>query len=158
MRRDGGWTIELVNPIEGIDKLDIRPPTLKHVVRWGTGEIPSVLALLSELTGVKETQLVDLSGTDSDRVLMALSIMAPPQIKEDFTNQSRPLATPFDALPAEEQYEIQAGENDEQDPRFPKVQGPVKRFKQPPPQEAKPPQDDGAGINMAPPNVARKVG
>lgn len=159
MRRDGGWSVELLNPLGEVDKLDIRPPTLRHTVRWGNNEIPSVLALLSELTGVSESVLQDLSGADSDRVLMALSYIVPAGMKQDFSNGTKPLATPVEALTPEQQYEVIASDNDEVDPRFPKAKGEVKRFKQPP--QPTPPQegdDNAGGVDLAPPDVARRVG
>ena len=157
LKRDGGWTVELINPLEErIKELNIRPPTLDHTIRWGQGKIWSVLALLSDLTGVPEPLLRRLSGADSDRVLTAFSLLAPPLIKDDFQNGRRPLATPDEQKTDKQLYEDQSLDNDPDDPRFPRVEGTLKRFKEPeqPPQ----PQPDSGGMNVNPPEVMRRVG
>lgn len=171
MKRDGGWTVELITPIDGVTELNIHPTSLDHNIRWGDGLIPSVLALLSELTGVKETSLRRLTGTDSDRVLIAFTYVVPNNIRDDFAKNTRPLATPFEEMTPELQYDVTAGDNDPEDPRFPRMPGKFVRYgekerppeppppPQPPPPEAetKPPEDSG-GMNIAPPEVMRKVG
>ena len=60
----GAGPVELITPIDGVTELNIHPTSLDHNIRWGDGLIPSVLALLSELTGVKETSLRRLTGAD----------------------------------------------------------------------------------------------
>ena len=108
MKRDGGWTIELATPVDDVAELNLNPITLDHNIRWGDGLIPSVLALLSELTGVKETTLRRLVATNSERALIALSYVVPANIREDFAKNVRPLATPFEEMSPELQYDVTA--------------------------------------------------
>lgn len=153
IKRNGGWTIELSTFIGKVDKLDIQPCSLDHTIRWARKEIPSVLALLAELTGVKESELKKLTGQDSDRVFIAFSFIVPQQIKKDFEEGTRPLATPVEAMTGEQRYEEIDSQVDEQDPRFPKVQGEVQRFKQPEPEIV-----ETGGVDIAAPDIMQKVG
>jgi hypothetical protein len=121
MRRTGGWVVELAVPIKHgsatIDTIEIRPPTIDTVVRWGEGGFPSSMALLADLSGVPERVLRQISYPDADRVMMALYNIVPQQLKTDFTSgNGRPLATPADELPPEEPG---ARPVDQTDPRFP---------------------------------------
>jgi hypothetical protein len=152
IRKSGGWCIELGTPIGSIDRLDIQPVSLDHTIRWARHEIPSVLALLAELTGVKEGELKKLTGQDSDRVFVAFSFIVPQQIKRDFDEGKRPLATTPEDMTDEQRYEAIDSQVDEIDPRFPKVDGPVKRFKQP--------EDvaETGGIDISGSDVMKKVG
>jgi hypothetical protein len=152
IKRSGGWTVELSNKIGNIDRLDIQPVSLDHTVRWARNEIPSVLALLSELTGVKEGLLKQLTGQDSDRMFVAFSFIVPQQIKRDFEEGNRPLATPVEMMNAEQRYDDIDSQVDEIDPRFPKVHGEVQRLK--PMVEA----EEGSGIDISAPDIMKKVG
>lgn len=159
MKRSGGWCIELSTPIGSVNELDIKPCSLDHTIRWARMEIPSVLALLAELTGVKESELKKLTGRDSDRVFVAFSFIVPQQIKDDFDAGARPLATPIEAMTDEQRYEELDSQVDDKDPRFPKVDGEVQRYKQ----EVLVPQSteevtDTGGINIDAPPVMQKVG
>jgi hypothetical protein len=157
IKRDGGWTIELSNPIGPLTVLDIQPVSLDHTIRWARKEIPSVLALLTELTGVKESELKKLTGQDSDRVFVAFSFIVPQQIKRDFDEGTRPLATPFEDMNDAQRYEELDSQVDEQDARFPKVEGEVQRFK-PQQQMLDDTTPDTGGVNIDAPNVMKKVG
>lgn len=170
IRRDGGWTVELVTPLRAtggavVDKIDMRPAELGHVIRWGDGSIPSTLAMLSELSGVDERLLRTLSYPDVDRVLLAYSQVVPAAVRKDFEEGSRPFSTPDDQLPAPVYGEQPVVPADPIDPRFPRVEGPVERYVKPPglqpsPLRPQPPQmaDEEADMAADPPNVARRVG
>jgi hypothetical protein len=153
MKRNGGWTVELATSIEGVEMLEIQPVSLDHTIRWARKEIPSVLALLAELTGVKESILRKLSGNDSDRMFVAFSFVVPQTIKKDFEQGTRPLATPPELMTDAQRYE-EVDKTDPIDPRFPKVDGPVKRFKA---GEDHAEKDEG-GIDVGGTEVMRKVG
>lgn len=155
LKRNGGWTIELETPIGSMTEINIPPVSLDHTIRWSRHEIPSVLALLSELTGIKETALRQLTGNDSDRVFIAFSFMAPATIKKDFEQGTRPLATPPEAFTEEQLYEQLADNNDPVDPRFPKVNEPVQRYKEPVKSQ---PTDDDSGMSFDAPDILKKVG
>ena len=104
-------------------------------------------------------------------MLIAFTYVVPNNIRDDFAKNTRPLATPFEEMTPELQYDVTAGDNDPEDPRFPRMPGKFVRYgekerppeppppPQPPPPEAetKPPEDSG-GMNIAPPEVMRKVG
>lgn len=160
MKRNGGWTIELSNSIGNVKELNIQPVSLDHTVRWARYEIPSVLALIYELTGVKESILKQLTGNDSDRMFIAISFILPPTIKKDFEEGKRPLATPPEFMNDEQKYEALDSQVDEFDPRFPKIEGPVKRFKtQGEADIVQNEEIDMAGsIDIGAPNVMKKVG
>lgn len=165
IKRNGGWTIELSNPIGIVNELIIQPVTLDHTVRWARSEIPSFLALISELTGIKESLLKQLTGTDSDRMFIAISFILPPQIKKDFEDGTRPLATPVELMTGAQKYEEIDSDVDELDPRFPKVNGPVKRFKQSTEETQVPVSMQAEDMDVAgtidigaPNNVMKKVG
>jgi hypothetical protein len=157
IKKDGGWTVDLSNPIGKIDKLDIQPVSLDHTIRWARREIPSVLALLAELTGVKESLLKKLTGQDADRIFIAFSFIVPQQIKKDFEEGARPLATPVEAMTGAQQYEEIDSQVDEQDPRFPKVDGEVQRFRQTPEELVETTTDTGS-VDISAPDVMKKVG
>lgn len=157
IKRNGGWTIELSTPIDKIEQIDLAPVTLDHTIRWARGEIPSVLALITELTGVTEKQLKQLSGVDTDRLFIAFSFIASGAIKKDFENGTRPLATPLELMSDEERY-AELDQNDPHDPRFPKIDEPVRRFDTPPEDHLEEPEHADAGMNVAAPDVMKKVG
>lgn len=178
MRRDGGWTVELVNAIDGgkVKDIDINPAELDHVDRWGKGEIRSTMGLLEELSGVPEAVLRKLVYPDVDRVMFALSSVLPPVIRHDMEKAARPLFTPPDPPmvgpgtvhapvapqpPAEEPEPAPAS-------LFPDTAGPVKEFPpgwtppQEPPAPPRPrpgaPAQADEGLDLKQPEVARKVG
>lgn len=148
LKRDYSWSVELIHPLrvsgKSVTEIDIRPPEFDHVIRWGTGEIPATLALLSELSGVSEAALRTLRYPDVDRVMLAFAnVIKSTPIITDFEKGSRPLATPKPApQDGEQPVEVMPGVDDEHDPRFPKVAGPVRRFAPAAPEEPPPVQDD----------------
>ena len=155
IKRDGGWTIELSNPIGNIDKIDIRPASLDHTIRWARKEIPSVLALLAELTDTKERDLKKLTGQDSERMFIAFSFIVSQQIKRDFDEGTRPLATPIESMTDAQKYEELDSQVDEIDPRYPKVNGPIQRFPQSVENETI--ENVAGGIDIAAPDIMKKV-
>lgn len=162
--RDGSWRIELTRPLhvnnKQVDVITIQPADLSHVIRWGSGEIPSTLALAAELTGLPERALQTLAYPDVDRFFLALTSIMPEPIRADFSAGNKPLATNPDELP-------QAFVSDPEDPRYPKVSGPVRSAgpdalkplfgldNTPNPSPPTPPVDD-MGEDM--PNAMRAVG
>lgn len=160
MKRNGGWTVELSTPIDKLDKIDLAPVKLDHTIRWARGDIPSVLALISELSGVSESSLKQLSGQDTDRLFVAFSFIATGSIKDDFQKGARPLATPPELMSDEERYRAADEQNDEIDPRFPKVNEPVQRFRKEPEMtaEASPQPQPDAGLSIDAPPIMQKVG
>jgi hypothetical protein len=93
----GNFVVELYLAIkyEGkkIEDLIIHAANFGHSVRWEHKEIPSALALLSELTDLPERLLLQISGSDVDRVKTAFSVQAPFAYK-DVVNGNRPWGTP----------------------------------------------------------------
>jgi hypothetical protein len=163
LKRNGGWTIELSSPVGTVTELDIQPCSLDHTIRWARGDIPSVLALLAELTGVKESILKKLTGQDSDRVFIAFSFIVSGQIKKDFEQGTRPLATPPELMTGAQKYEEIDSQVDEVDPRFPKVDGPVQRFSQPPQvvetgRLENESENFGGSIDVSAPDVMKRAG
>jgi hypothetical protein len=147
LRRTGGWCIELQQPLKlrtgEITAVEIRPPTADHVIRWDNYEIPSQLALLSELCDVPEKSLRQLPATEFSRVMFAFNSMLPPT----FNTKDRLMATPDDQIPVEES----APPLDQRDPRFPEASGPVVRLN-----ERKPPPEDQP-MNLTPPPISEVV-
>ena len=143
-----------LGPSKEISQLEIRPTTADQMIRWGQGKIPSTLALLSELCDVPEKVLRQLPSGDFDRVMMALINIMPAVMKADFEQGHRPLATPEEDLPAQEQL---VPAPDQIDPRFPAVDGPVVRMPPGPVIQQPSKADDAAPMNMMPPNAARPV-
>jgi hypothetical protein len=145
LRRTGGWCVELVQPVshkgEKIDQIEIRSPDLRQVARWGRGEVPSSMAMLAELSDVVEGALLSLKYPDVDRVLMAYFQCIPKSMQEDFSNGRMPLVTPPELLPED------ARGDDQIDPRFPRAEGPVRRFETPPKVVPEPePVADGVSV------------
>jgi hypothetical protein len=163
LRRTGGWCVELQQPLKlgpgkEITQIEIRPMTADHTIRWGEEAIPSTLALLSELCDVPERALRQLLHQDFDRVMMALGNVVSSIVKKSWEEGTRPLSTPDELLPAQEQFVPAV---DQQDPRFPDAGGPVVRM-QPgpiisPPAPQRDPADNGSGMNLSMPNVVAPV-
>jgi hypothetical protein len=149
LKRDGSWIVELLAPLKnnGKDVLEvvIKPPGLEHVIRWGQGDIPSTLALLAELCDLPEKMLRTITYPDVDRVMLAFTAMMPSMIQQDFQQGKRPLASDVDDLPA-------GAADDQTDPRFPHVEGPMKRF---PAAVTKEPE--GTGMSLDPPETTMKA-
>jgi hypothetical protein len=103
LRRTGGWMVELMVPIKHgaktIDAIEIRAPSIGLLTRWQRGDIASSMALLAELSDIPESILNTITYPDADRVLMALFNAVPKPIQTDFTNGTRPLATPPEEAP-----------------------------------------------------------
>jgi hypothetical protein len=162
LKRDGSWVVELLMPIKDnqnrdINEITISSPGFEHVIRWGTQEIPSTLALLSELTGLPEKMLRTITYPDVDRVMLAFTAILPPAIKADFAKGARPFATAMDELPPGPPL------NDPIDPRYPRVDGPVQRMpsSMPGPKVVPSPdtpaQSDDGGVVAAMPETMRAV-
>jgi hypothetical protein len=164
LKRDNSWAVELSTPLQGpngeITVLTIKPLSLDQIVRWGREEIPSQLALLSEMCGVQERLLKMLVAPDIDRVLMAFSAILPQSVMNSIRDRNAPLATAEEQLGMPEPGAIP----DQQDPRFPHVEGEIRRFPEPPqfrpptvnPPAAKPAVDEiGVDVNM--PTTMRPV-
>jgi hypothetical protein len=151
LRRTGGWCVELQQPLKlrtgEVTAIEIRPPTADHVIRWGAYQIPSTLALLSELCDVSEKQLRQLPAQDFERVYFALRNVVPTDMKIEMEDGKRLLATPDEDLPEE----VNAPPLDQRDPRFPDAGGPVVRLT-----ERKTPSEDQP-MNLAPPAVSEVI-
>ena len=159
LRRTGGWVIELAYPLKSrggeITQIEIRRPTADAVIRWGKWEIPSTLALLAELCGLPEKVIRQLPNDDFDRVMFALINTVGPIIKGDIEAGNRPLASEEEQLP-----EAERGVPlpDPIDPRFPAVDGPVRRISKAPQQPSQPELEGGAAeMNMAAPATIAPV-
>ena len=111
-----------------IDHIVIQVPRYEHSIRWNRGDIPSGLALMSELCGLPERVLRQVVGSDMQRLTLAFGAQATFAHTDVFEGR-RPLATPDELLP---EPEPQARMVDQVDPRFPHVEGPIKRFPTPP--------------------------
>ena len=103
-RRAGGWCVELIVPITGeggrqITQIELVPPTMDQMIRWGRKEIPSSLALMAELCNVQERYLRNISSIDNARVWEGWLRVVPPDIRTDFQKGTVLLATPDDQLP-----------------------------------------------------------
>lgn len=114
--RDGSRTVQLYAPFEftgrSIDAITIGPIKLDHILRFRSGQIGTLIALLAETTGHAEVLLRELRYPDADRVLTAFMAMLPNDIREDIiagrvmvhqpgnefrqpeVSQSRPIPTP----------------------------------------------------------------
>jgi hypothetical protein len=151
LRRSGGWAVELAVPIKHagrqIDVIEIRPPDMQHIVRWGRGQIPSSMALLAELSGVPEMALRSITYPDADRVLLALFNVVPQQMKNDFTSGKAPLATPEELMPEDEPGTRAV---DQDDPRFPMADGLVRPLRSQP--------TGGIGLDLNPLDPMKQVG
>jgi hypothetical protein len=133
-RRDGSWVVELAIPLQHagkqLDELRLKPLSMGQLVRWNNEQIPSVMALMAELTDLPELLLRQITFPDVDRVMLVFASMMPPVIQQAMTNGSRPMATPDQLLP--QGYTADTQVVDQSDPRFPHVDGPVRRFPAPP--------------------------
>ena len=156
LKRNGSWVVELQQPLHGFGRehteITIRPATADHMIRWGLQQVPSTMALLAELCDIPEKILRQLPIQDFNRVMLALNHVVPDNVKTDWNEGNRPLATAEEELPLQEQG---IPPPDPEDPRFPKVDGPVVRMKPGPPTSPEP-VDDG-GMNLAPPTAMHAV-
>lgn len=153
LRKTGGWAVELISPIRDkngteIDTIEIRQLDFDLSIKWSRAEIPSFLALLAILSNIPEKVLRTLVYPDVDRVLLAFFNVLPPAIQGDFTKGVMPIATPLEELPEAERGPLP----DPIDPRFPRADGPVKRFPAPDM------PDTGSDINLGAPGNVRAVG
>jgi hypothetical protein len=131
MRNDGTFVVELYTPLKHqnreIEYIVIQAPRYEHSIRWNRGEIPSGFALLAELTNLPERLLRQVTNPDIDRITFALFAQAK-FAQTDVFEGKIPLATPDEQLPEDMETPIV----DQVDPRFPHVEGPIKRFPAPP--------------------------
>ena len=165
IKRDNTWAVELVTPLQGpngeIAVLTVKPLSLDQIVRWGREEIPSQLSLLAEMSGVQERLLKMLIAPDIDRVLMAFSAVLPQSVLNSMRDRNAPLATPEEVLEPPAPGAIP----DQQDPRFPHVEGEIRRFPEPPqfrPPTVNPPalrssSDEQIGVDINMPTTMRPV-
>lgn len=161
MKRSSVWIVELYTPLKhggkDITEVVINPAGFETVIRWGRDEIPSTMALLAEQTGLPERLLRTITYPDVDRLMLAFTAAMPPSIQADFNAGKKQFATDDDELPQDEEV------NDQVDPRFPKVDGPVVRMTQPEKTAVTPtpapdlPVRDGSGLSAAPPETMRAV-
>jgi len=163
LKRTGQWAVELLTPLHHqgreITEIVISPPGFEHVIRWGLQEIPSTLALLAELTGLPEKLLRMITYPDVDRVMLAFTALMPATIQADFSKGTRPFATPIDELPVDQII------NDQIDPRYPHVDGPVQRniepvpvSRMPAPSRRESPEPSNGGLAAPLAETMRKVG
>jgi len=155
LRKHGGWCVELQQPLkyrgDDVSAIELRRPTAEQTIRWSNWQIPSTLALLSELCGLPEKLIRQLPSDDFERVMFALTNVVPPWLKTDMDEGKRPLATPDEVLAEAEQAVVVP---DQQDPRFPAVDGPVVRLREREPKPTPPPEKP---INLAPPATSEVV-
>jgi hypothetical protein len=169
-KRDGSWVVELIVPLHhngaDISQLVIRPATMEHVARWADKDnpIPSIMALMAELTNIPERVLKLIQYPDADRLQNVFAVMLPPLIRD----HPREMFTPEDQLPPAD-IDGMAMPVDQQDPHFPHSPEPVKkRFTEPPkfniPDRLKPKVDEpksdttGMGMDAGIPEGMRPVG
>jgi hypothetical protein len=167
MRRDGTFVVELYTPLKyqgrEVDHIIIQAPRYEHTIRWNRGDIPSGFALLGELTGLPERLLRQVMSPDIERITVALFSQAK-FAQADVFEGRRPLATPDEQLPEPEPETRIA---DQIDPRFPHVEGPIKRFPTPPvthvpgaqapAPQAPVPSDDNLDLGLAGPEAMKAV-
>ena len=110
MRRDGSFVVELFTPLNHngkvIDCLIIKPTRFEHTTRWQRGEIPSALALLSELTDLPERVIRQAVYPDMDRITIALFAQARFAQADVLVNNERPFATPEELLPTPQESSV----------------------------------------------------
>jgi len=159
MKRDGTFIVELCHPLKrmsgDITELVIHPLNFQQVIRWQSGEIEARLALVAEATRLPERLLRLLVYPDVNRVMFAFTYTLPAELRESFSDGQRPLTTADEKLA--ELPEERVGDQD--DPRFPHVDGPVRKFPTPP-QVNLPPRptaDNGSGFNIDAPDAMKAV-
>lgn len=157
MKRDGQFIVELIHPLKRpggeITELVINPLSWEQTIRWTEGQIEARLALLAESTHVSERLLRLLVFPDVLRVMFAFSYTLPAEVRAGF--DQRPLTSTDEKLaelPEERAY-------DQEDPRFPHVEGPVRKFPVPPQVNLPPskPADAGSGFNINAPDAMKAV-
>ncbi len=161
LRRDGTFIVELCHPLKRLNgeltELVLHPLTFEQSMRWQSGEIESKLALVAVMARVPERLLRLMVYPDPNRVLFAANYVLPAEVRENFSglNSTRPLTTADELLA--EIPEEQVGDQD--DPRFPHVEGPVRKFPTPPQVNLPPrqPIDNGSGFNAEMPEVMKAV-
>lgn len=168
------WAVTLLRPLkipgrEDVAVLKLRPFTLHDTARATRGEFRSTLALLAEISNIPEPVLNGMTYPDVDRVMIAFMSLLPQGVKDNISTGKLPFFSPPEELTAEETYE-HADQVDDVNPLFPKVGGPIKRFKsedirppgqEPPPPSAKPAKQEeqlGSGFDMDTAAGIRKVG
>lgn len=123
-------------------------------MRFQSGEIEARLALVAESTHMPERLLRLLVYPDVHRVMFAFSYTMPVELRETF--EGRPLTTADELLAQIPEERV----GDQDDPRFPHVDGPVRKFPTPP--QVNLPQkparaDEGSGFNIAAPDAMKAV-
>jgi hypothetical protein len=121
--------VELQQPLRTrggeVAEVEIRRPNADAMIRWARWDIPSSLALLAELCGLPEKVIRQLPLDDFERVMFAFRQVVGPAILQDIEDGKRPLASEEEELPEGEQG---VPPPDPIDPRFPAVDGPVRRL------------------------------
>ncbi|PWT74796.1 MAG: hypothetical protein C5B60_06265 [Chloroflexi bacterium] len=161
MKKSGTWLVELNRPLmhrgKEIAQLEIKPPNWDQQIRLAEQKIVSMLGLLAEMCGLPEQLLREMTYPDVDRVMLAFHSCLPPIMQQEFQQQRHALATPTEQLPEP----ADVGVSDQDDPRFPKMEGTVKKFEQPPqinfPEKPEKKKDSGTGINIDAPGDMRPV-
>jgi hypothetical protein len=158
LKLSGAWVVELHRPLmfkgKEVTQVEIKPPNWDMQIRLANQEVTSMLGMLAEMCGLPEQLLREMTYPDVDRVMMAFHSCLPPIMREDFQSGKFVLATPKDQLPEP----AEVGVSDQDDPRFPKMEGQVKKFTAPPqvniPDRKK---DTGTGVNIDAPGEMRPV-
>lgn len=95
--RNGTRTIELFNPVNGMDRITFKPVTLDLSLRWQAGEMGGPLALMAELTDMQEAILGMLTYPDADRVMSEFMYHLPDVMRQSVAQAP---ARPIRAEPA----------------------------------------------------------
>lgn len=150
--------VELERPLlhqgKTIDQVEIKPPRWDQQIRLSEQKITSMLGMLAEMVGLPERLLRELTYPDVDRVMLAFHNVLPPIMRKDFETGAYTLATPIEEV-------APADVSDQDDPRFPKADGPVKKFATPPqvniPKKDPEAEKEVAGLGIEAPEVMRPV-
>lgn len=121
---DGRRIVGLFIPYEAggrrISEVEIKPPTMGHLLRWQAGKIMGAMPLLMELTGLSLHEVENIRHPDDQRVMEAFLDHIQPVIAEDIRNGRRPEPEPgvdpspgFDPVGIEPEWPVSYGPEDE---------------------------------------------
>ena len=102
--RDGGRTVFLYVPFEGIDAITLAPMTFGHHLDWRDGRYNNGFELMCNMAGVSEDIMRKLRYPDIDRVMSEFFVMVTVDIRDDVVNNFMPM--PFVPDPEPEPEEI----------------------------------------------------